>query len=415
MFDGYIEENTGVSGGGIYISNAGVVNMSGGAVLRNTATGGYVTNVSNGRGRQLRGGGGVYLHNSDTTVSVNCRILSGGMIPTFNMTGGRVEYNTAPNGGGLFWLPIALESTSWNALHLRHYDVRETELTRVTITGNAIMQNNIATHGTRVDDGVWGRHRAENPTVNWGGNVTTRHVPSYAGGMFQHLFNNHDIKTWYGPGTATPTQAHTVTFHPGSHGTFECGNAVVIELLPHNTVITDGMIPTPEGNIGWTFTQWAPSNPLGHTVTGDITFTALYATAATFTLSFMAGESGQFSGGLPFVHLEVVTEGTILTDGHFPSHLVANEGYIFYAWLPTPILGVPVTGNLTFMATYVPDPYFVGYSYFGTFSEDLGDMSTRDYSNHYYYDYSNYYHYYYDHSGYSGDYYTQYNYYDYGE
>ena len=70
--------------------------------------------------------------------------------------------------------------------------------------------------------------------------------------------------------------AITVTFTSGANGTLENGTPDVAITVPYGTILTAADIPTPMPNPGWVFSSWTASNPLGHTVTEDITFTAVF-------------------------------------------------------------------------------------------------------------------------------------------
>ena len=66
----------------------------------------------------------------------------------------------------------------------------------------------------------------------------------------------------------------TVTFVAGANGTLTGTTTIQV---PTGTTLTAANVPTPVANTGFNFTSWAPSNPVGHTVTGAITFTAQFA------------------------------------------------------------------------------------------------------------------------------------------
>ncbi|MCL2840797.1 MAG: carbohydrate-binding domain-containing protein [Defluviitaleaceae bacterium] len=225
MFDGaVIENNIARNGGGVTVSNTGTFNMYGGSIRNNIARGGYL----NSQGFELRGGGGVYLHNSDYSYPHRLAEyrpgqswhLTPGMTPTFNMLGGEIVNNQAPSGGGVYWnimpvdwltLPGIPALSGRNPIHTRPKFVnnlfnRETNLARVNIGPNAVIANNIAWGGTFIDDEVWVRHQVGNETMfRWQGVLSdgtpnegvSPHMRSTSG-VGANPFNNHDILTWGG-------------------------------------------------------------------------------------------------------------------------------------------------------------------------------------------------------------------------
>lgn len=78
-----------------------------------------------------------------------------------------------------------------------------------------------------------------------------------------------------GPVTFGSGGTFTVTFNPGA-GTIATGNANLV--VAPNTVLTAAQVPTLNAPAGQVFNGWSPSNPAGHTVVADITFTATYRT-----------------------------------------------------------------------------------------------------------------------------------------
>jgi len=366
MFGGLIEGNSSVAGGGVGLSSDVFFNMHGGMIRDNEAYGGYARAghpIVVDRGMDLRGGGGVYLH---------AAVIGHNHTPTFNMYGGNIEENISPDGGGVFWMCSAHRSVidgindpfqPPNAWDLRNDQAREFPLTRVYISANAVVQNNIATNGTRVDNALWGRHRAEDPTVNWGGDVVTRSVPAPGGGNFNHLFNNHDIKTRtgeaYDPSPPGPLY-HRVAFYIMENGEFECGNNPVVHYVQHGQPITADLIPIPHAIwthdfVGWLYSNNAPVfDPIeGRIVTEEITFIAQFE-PVYYTIYFRSGYGGTFDNGELMVY-RVFRRGHIISPDDVPA-IDVYPGFILNDWTPWPPAGTMVMTHLdgqVFIAQYI--------------------------------------------------------------
>ena len=364
MYGGLIEDNSSVAGGGVGLSSAVNFNMYGGIIRGNEAYGGYERAghpIVVDRGMELRGGGGVYLH---------ATVIGQSHTPVFNMYGGSIIENISPDGGGIFWMCSAHRAIidgindpfqPPNAWDLRSDQVREFPLTRVYISADAVVQNNIATNGTRVDDELWGRHRAESPTVNWGGYVVTRSVPAPGGGMFNHLFNNHDIKTrtgvdFYVP--QDPPMYHTVRFIADDGGNFTGGYTSVVHSIQYGEFITAGLIPTPVPSPQHTFTGWyymdgyPIGSPIeGRVVTEDIVFVARFA-PIRFNVAFLSGMHGHFEDGYTVV-VRSFAWGHVITDADVPTIVYIQDYFYFDSWNPWDPVGTTVTSDgLVFEAVY---------------------------------------------------------------
>jgi len=352
MTGGEIRYNSSVAGGGVGLWNAAEFNMHGGVIRNNEAYGGYFARAKrkfNLAGLEIRGGGGVYLHNKSVKST-------GGHRPTFNMHGGYIVENISPEGGGIFWMSILCKVTHHRAAHLRNLAVRESTLTRVYISQYATVQNNIATNGTRVCDELWGRHRAEDPTVNWGGRVYTRTVPAPNGGTFAHLFNNHDILTW-GQGTSTsPYTPYNITFVAGPQGRLNNGTAGANVVLPlyYEDTVGANRVPNVTTIHGWQFVGWSydyygyyPADPANHQVAGDINFYAQHE-RVSFRVTFEAGPNGVITGP---TYIDVYFEDQLTFD-MLPTTL-PDEDFALSAWDPDPMHGITVTEDMTVTASFV--------------------------------------------------------------
>ena len=149
-----------------------------------------------------------------------------------------------------------------------------------------------------------------------------------------------------------PVPPITVTFAPGANGTLAGGTPnVTLQVLP-GTVLTAADVPGVTPATGFSFTGWAPSNPVGHTVTAPITFTAQYAPIPLITVTFAPGANGTLAGGTPNVTIQVLP-GTVLTAANVPGVTPAT-GFNFTGWAPSNPVGHTVTAPITFTAQYAP-------------------------------------------------------------
>lgn len=142
---------------------------------------------------------------------------------------------------------------------------------------------------------------------------------------------------------------YTVAFAAGEGGRLEGNTSLEVEA---NTVLTAAQVPVPVADDGYEFSGWSPANPVGHKVTGAVTFTAQFTKkgdepAGKYTVTFVAGTGGVLQGE---TSLEVEAN-TVLTAAQVPTPLAA-AGYTFSAWSPTDPVGYTVTGNVTFTAGF---------------------------------------------------------------
>ena len=393
LHDGIIEENASVGGGGVSVHGAARFDMFGGAIRENEAHGEYRRTglvYFYGVGNELRGGGGVYLHNTFQNLQVFNQMNS----PIFNMHGGSITGNISSDGGGIFWMcsaqagiidginvqvapPFAPPGSSGH-IDFRNHQMRESSLTRVMISADAVIENNIATNGTQVDDELWGRHRAESPTVNWGGNVVTRTVPAPGGGTFEHLFNNHDIRTRQGltDGPVDP-RAHTVTFVASPLGTLNGLNQNVSHTLDYGSAVTSALVPVVEAIWGWEFVGWTydaqglnPADPVGHVVEDDINFYAQFQ-RRYFRATFATDGNGVLVDET--FYIDVLFEDVVTLD-MMPA-VVPNPGFTLSGWTPDPVLGHVMLDHVVFVAsfarTHVDLTFIVSPDYAGLVNWDV--------------------------------------------
>ncbi|MCL2355921.1 MAG: S-layer homology domain-containing protein, partial [Defluviitaleaceae bacterium] len=152
-------------------------------------------------------------------------------------------------------------------------------LSSVVISDGETVPVNVSEHsavsGVELINGVW--------HVRAGGNLY-RIAGVFAGGVtggnaYVHEFilspNIANVASFLlEPVIDVPIPTFTVTFNSGT-GTFASLPNTHQITVPAGTVLAQ--IPTPLApSAGWTWIGWSPFNPVGHTVTGDITFTAAW-------------------------------------------------------------------------------------------------------------------------------------------
>jgi hypothetical protein len=138
---------------------------------------------------------------------------------------------------------------------------------------------------------------------------------------------------------------HTVTFHPGAHGTLAGGTPDVAVTANHDDPAPAAPAVTPEA--GWSFTGWAPALPA--TITADIETTARYA-PITCVVSFAFTGDGSLAGTL----VQTVPYGGSTT----PVTAVPGAGAYFRQWsdgsAASPRTLDNVTADLTLTAEFLP-------------------------------------------------------------
>jgi uncharacterized repeat protein (TIGR02543 family) len=133
-----------------------------------------------------------------------------------------------------------------------------------------------------------------------------------------------------------PLPTHTVTFAPGTHGTF----AIHVNPGLHVGDLTPAA-PQPVGESGWRFVGWQPT--LALTVTGDVTYTAQWE-ELSHTVTFV-GPDGTV------IVTRTVTEGASAIAPAPP----VRAGYTFIGW---DVSFDSVTSDLTITALYTPLPTY---------------------------------------------------------
>jgi len=142
---------------------------------------------------------------------------------------------------------------------------------------------------------------------------------------------------------------YTVTFYPGANGVFANYVTYIAIQVQRGTVLQQSNVPAVTANNGWAHTGWnSPSNPVGFTVTGDVSFTATYTELVEVT--FRRGANGVFAdGNYEYITISVPI-GTILTEADIPE-ITANQGWNHTGWDVNPV-DFEVTEDVEFVATY---------------------------------------------------------------
>lgn len=149
--------------------------------------------------------------------------------------------------------------------------------------------------------------------------------------------------------SVSPTY-YTVTYAPGTHGTFD---PVVYTELEADDPTPDA--PTTPGDAGWTFSGWSPARTA--TVEGTVTYVAQWEPIppTTYTVSYEPGTHGTFT---------TQTTGGLILGADTPDAPATpgDEGWTFTGWSPTPT--TTVEGNATYVAQWdaiPPTTYTVSY------------------------------------------------------
>lgn len=153
---------------------------------------------------------------------------------------------------------------------------------------------------------------------------------------------------------------HQVRFSPGALGTL---SGEGIYNLQEGETLTAEMIPGVTATEGYNFIGW-DSEPVGHTVNGDMLFTAQYEPVQVtpppvenpkeeekepqefHNVQFMPGEYGNLEGTTNFS----VPAGTMITAGMLPK-VKSRRGYKFVGWDVDPLASA-VNKDVVFTAQY---------------------------------------------------------------
>lgn len=147
-----------------------------------------------------------------------------------------------------------------------------------------------------------------------------------------------------------------VTFAAGANGTLANGApGITIEIMT-GTAITAGNVPAVTPNAGFRHVGWAPHAPVGHVVSGEITFTAQYELIddqpGEIAVTFAPGDHGALVGGTPNVTVQVQA-GAAIPAAEIPA-VTSHAGFRFVGWAPSEPAGYIVNTPTTFTAQYEP-------------------------------------------------------------
>ncbi|MCL2402026.1 MAG: InlB B-repeat-containing protein, partial [Oscillospiraceae bacterium] len=326
MTSGTISGNTSVTnGGGVSIQN-GTATISGG-----TISGNMVTSASSL-------GGGMSLTAANLTMSggviTNNRANNGGGIyvdnsGAINMTGGTISNNVAAaNGGGIY----TAQYTSNNPLPPNSY-------INLIIGSAVVFSGNVAGNGARI------------PPSNVGNtNISTTNTSS----VFGNPLNNLDINYFGSAGVMV--MYLTVTFSPGTNGTFPSGTVTQQNILTTNSpLVPVAPIPIPQptanyGFIGWSsdggVTVLTSAQVLTTPVSNNTTYVAQYVPPITVTFDAQ--------GGAPATQ----TVTPVQVTGTYANALSqvttpTLEGYVFRGWFTTMDRGAIAGGVQIFPTSIV--------------------------------------------------------------
>jgi len=340
MTSGTISGNTAVNnGGGVSVQN-GYITISGGTISGNTVT------SASGLG------GGIYLASANLTMSGGTisgnRAYNGGGIYTaasgaINMTGGTLSNNVAAaNGGAIF----TAQYTTNNPLPPNSY-------INLIIGAAVVFANNVAGSGARI------------PPANLN---STQIATNSNSSIFGNPLNNLDIN-YFGQAGVMVTYL-TVTFSPGTNGTFPAGTQTQQSVPTTNSpLIPSPPIPVPVPSLNYGFIGWTPdggvtvlssAQVLTTPLINNTTYVALYAPPITVTFDAQ--------GGTPAIQ----TVTPVRVTGTYANALSqvstpARSGYIFTGWFTAPsadptgvqILSTSIvtsTTNQTLYARWITDP-----------------------------------------------------------
>ena len=147
---------------------------------------------------------------------------------------------------------------------------------------------------------------------------------------------------------------HTITFVVSGNGTVDGASSVTAGFV-YGTELTADDLPATAAGTGYRFDRWV-QNPVGHTVTGSATFTAVFVPVdippVYYDITFIVDGNGSLYGDASISR----QQGTTLETTDVPVPIPANAGYRFDGWLPSEPVGHVVDGPQEFTAVFVPIP-----------------------------------------------------------
>lgn len=158
--------------------------------------------------------------------------------------------------------------------------------------------------------------------------------------------NNYIVNLVSGDFDITQRPEYTVTYAPGTHGTF----TEQVYTVPEDSA-TPAFAGYPDGQPGYTFVGWTPT--IEDKVTRNITYTAEWQ-QDQYTVTYAPGTHGTFTSE---AHSAIYGEITpAFNNGQTPT---GQAGYTFAGW--SPIVSDVVTASVTYIAQWNPSVYQITY------------------------------------------------------
>ncbi|MCL2827283.1 MAG: InlB B-repeat-containing protein [Oscillospiraceae bacterium] len=344
MTGGAISDNTATTGGGALDIENGYATISGG-----TISGNVVTSASGF-------GGGIYLKAANLTMSggelSNNRANNGGGIYVDNsgfitMTGGTISNNVATaNGGGIF----TAQYTSNNPLPPNSY-------LNLIIGSAVVFTGNVAGSGARIPPSNVAPPSTQIQTTN-------------TSSVFGNPLNNLDINYFGAAGVMV--MYLTVTFSPGTNGTFPPGTVTQQNIPTTNSPLVPASVPVPVPNANYGFIGWSSdggttiltsADVLTTPISNNTTYVAQYAPPIALIFNWQDNATpttqtvtpvqvtGTYANALSQAMVPTLADNVFR--GWFTTPYGSTSGVQI---LPTSIVAIGTTNPTTLYAWWVPDP-----------------------------------------------------------
>ncbi len=202
------------------------LNAEGGDLIF-SSSGDYPWLVAEGNGRTYGASGNAQVNSSSSSVSTTV---------------------TIPAGGALVF--------DWNVSCEKSYD-------GMTFSVNGVTDSTLTSETSGVETGwqtiVYSVSEETTAEVSWTYSKDSSMSSGEDCGMLDNVMVVNEVSQY------------TIQFVAGENGTLEGETSLT---LPLAYVLTADDVPTPVANEGYRFAGWTPTNPVGQTVTADVTYTA---------------------------------------------------------------------------------------------------------------------------------------------